>query len=137
MKAYIGGTFDILHYGHIKLFRVAKAMFDEVVVCLNSDLFVERYKGKLPVIPYEQRVELLLELRSVDTVIPNYGGEDSTQSILLVKPDVIVAGSDWTRERLMKQMGLSEQFLLQNKITILIYPDSDPTHSSDIKKRMQ
>lgn len=136
MRAYIGGTYDLPHKGHIKLFRWAKQKFGTVIVGLNSDSFAARYKKKPPVMTYEERKAVLEEFRSIDGVIPNYGDEDSTTSIILTRPDVIVAGSDWTRARLMKQMGLTEKFLNENGITIVIFPDSDPIHSSDIKKRM-
>jgi glycerol-3-phosphate cytidylyltransferase len=136
MRAYIGGTFDILHPGHIKLFRWAKRNYEEVVVALNTDEFVTRYKGKPPVMNYEQRFDILREVRSIDEVMPNYEDEDSRLSITLAKPNTIIAGSDWTVERLMKQMNLTPLFLQKLGIHIHIYGDSDPIHSSDIKKRM-
>jgi glycerol-3-phosphate cytidylyltransferase len=136
MSVYIGGTYDILHSGHLRLFRWAEANFGPVTIGLNSDLFVERYKGKLPVMRYAERVDILLELRCVYSVIPNYGCEDSKPAILIAKPTYIVCGSDWTRERQMKQMGLTEEFLTENGITLVIFPGSLPIHSSDIKKRI-
>lgn len=136
MTAYLGGTFDILHPGHIKLFRWAKRAFGKVYVAVNTDEFIERYKGKAPAMNFEQRVDVLRELRSVDGVVTNTGDEDSKPSILTVMPDVIVVGSDWTRERIIKQLGISEAFLEEHTICLIIYSDSDPIHSSDIKKRM-
>jgi cytidyltransferase-like protein len=136
MKVYIGGTYDILHPGHIKLFQWARQVYGPVTIGLNRDEFVERYKGKLPVMSYDQRRVILSELRCINRVIANYGDEDSTISIGIVAPDVIVAGSDWTIERLKIQMGLTNEFLRNNKIGITIFPHSDPIHSSDIKKRI-
>jgi cytidyltransferase-like protein len=136
MRVYIGGTYDILHPGHIKLFRWARVMYGSITIGLNRDEFVERYKGKPPVMNFDQRHAILNELRCVDRVMPNYGDEDSTISIRLVAPDVIVAGSDWTIERLKIQMGLTDEFLRDNQIGITIFPHSDPIHSSDIKKRI-
>lgn len=136
MIAYIGGTYDILHAGHVKLFRWAKDTYGCVVVALNSDEFVERYKGKRPVMSYQERYKIISELRSINKVILNIGDEDSAVSILRVHPDVVVAGSDWTVERLKKQMNLSDEFLSRNRIEVVIFPDSDPIHSSDIKKRI-
>jgi cytidyltransferase-like protein len=136
MRVYLGGTFDIIHPGHIKLFRWAKENFGEVWVALNTDEFILRYKGKAPAMTFEQRRDVLKELRSVDAVVTNTGCENSIYSILVVQPDVIVVGSDWTRERIIKQLNISEAFLLEHHINLIIYANSDPIHSSDIKKRM-
>lgn len=136
MRAYIGGTFDLLHPGHLKLFRFAKQRRYDVIAVVNTDEFVLRYKGKLPVMNFKHRVELLNSLKCVDAVYPNVGDENSKPSIRIVKPDVIIAGSDWTKERLMQQMQLTHEFLAEHMIDIIIFKESDPLHSSDIRKRM-
>lgn len=136
MRVYLGGTFDIIHPGHIKLFRWAKFSFGEVVVALNTDEFILRYKGKAPAMTFEQRADVLRELRSVDRVVTNTGDEDSRPSIIEARPDVIAVGSDWTRDRILKQLNITEGFLRQYSINLVIYGNSDPIHSSDIKKRM-
>lgn len=137
MRAYIGGTFDLLHRGHIKLFEWAKSKRYEVCAVVNSDEFVERYKGKRPVINFLDRMLLLRYLKCVDYVFPNVGDENSKPSIRIVKPHVIIAGSDWTKERLMKQMQLTNEFLQEHMIDIIIFKDSDPLHSSDIRKKVE
>lgn len=136
MTAYIGGTFDIIHPGHLKLFRFAKQRYGRLIIGLNSDEFVLRYKHKLPAMGYYQRLAVLQALRMVDDVILNIGDEYSGPSILSSGAHTIVCGSDWTRERIMTQMNLSQQFLDDNMISLIIYKDSDPIHSSDIKKRI-
>jgi cytidyltransferase-like protein len=133
--AYLGGTFDVIHPGHLKLIEWAKNTFGRVVISLNRDCFVSRYKQK-PLMNFEERFQILSELRNVDAVIENTGDEDSKPALLQAKPTHIVNGADWSRDRLIKQMTLTEEFLEKQKIKIVIYPDSDPTHSSDIKKRM-
>lgn len=134
--AYLGGTFDLLHPGHLKLIEWARNKFGRVIVSLNRDSFILRYKQKPPTMTYAERFEVLSELRNIEQVVENIGDEDSKPAILASRPTHIVSGSDWTRARLMKQMGLTERFLNKNGITIVIFPDSDPIHSSDIKKRM-
>lgn len=73
-KVYIGGTFDIPHYGHIKLFETAKKIADEVIVALNTDAFVLEYKGKLPVMKYFEREAILKKNQDITSVICNEGG---------------------------------------------------------------
>jgi cytidyltransferase-like protein len=135
-KAYCGGTFDILHPGHVKLLKWAKDTYGKVVVALNSDKFVERYKGHPTVFNYEDRKAMLLALRCVDHVIKNSGDENSQDSILRVHPTHIVNGSDWNRDRLMKQMGLTEAFLKDNKLEIVIFQDSLPIHSTNLRNKL-
>ena len=76
LTVYTGGTFDLYHSGHAN-FLARCAELGEVVVSLNTDEFIEAYKGKAPVISYAEREAVLLSCRSVSAVIPNFGGADS------------------------------------------------------------
>lgn len=118
---YTGGTFDIGHYGHISFLKRAKKLGDYLVVSLNTDEFCKQYKRK-PVFNYKQRYAWLKELRCVDSVIPNTGGFDSKPAILKAKPDIMVHGDDWKGEGYMKQLGIDEEFLRRNKITLKYIP---------------
>ena len=91
---YTGGTFDLFHAGHVNFLKQCKKIGDQVVVYSNTDEFIFDYKGKSPIINYEQRKEVLLSCRYVDDVIPNVGGQDSKPTIEMVQPDFIVIGSD-------------------------------------------
>ena len=93
---YTGGTFDLPHHGHFRLLQRAHD-FGRVVVALNTDEFILQYKGKAPIMSFDERREILLACRWVDEVIPNYGGADSKIAIDIVKPDYIIIGSDWAR----------------------------------------
>ena len=74
-RIYVPGTFDILHWGHIELFKKAKE-HGTVIVSLNNDAFVERFKRK-PILNYREREEMLNACKYVDEVIRNSGDEDS------------------------------------------------------------
>lgn len=120
-RAYCGGTFDLLHPGHIDFLRWAASAFDVVIVALNRDEFVERYKTK-PVQPYAERKVLLEACRYVDHVVENSGDEDSKPAILLYGATHIINGSDWTVDRLKVQMSLTDEFLKENELEIVICP---------------
>lgn len=117
MIVYVGGTFDLLHHGHRYMLRSARdiATLDgEVVVALNTDEFVERYKGRPAVQRYLERSEALSACRYVDRVIPNVGGEDSRPALEAVMPDVLLAGADWYSaddSLYCKQMGFDAKWL--------------------------
>lgn len=131
---YVGGTFDLLHVGHVRLLKKAKALGDFLVVALNTDSFCEEYKRK-PIIPYSQRKEMLKALSCVDTVIENTGGKDSKPSILHAKPSIIVHGDDWKGASFMKQLGVDASFLKKNKIKLVYLPYTESASSTEIIKR--
>ncbi len=72
MVVYTVGTFDLLHVGHLALLEYCKSLGDTFAVGVASDEVVNRYKPKVPVIPLNQRVEMLEALRCVDIVRPYY-----------------------------------------------------------------
>lgn len=131
---YIGGTFDLLHYGHIELFKKCKKL-GIVIVSLNNDNFVKRYKRE-PIIPFKQRKSMLESCRYVDFVIENTNGEDSKPAILKSMATHIVHGNDWTGESLMKQMGLTKDWLKKNNIKMIYFPYTKTTSTTNIIRRI-
>ena len=132
---YTGGTFDLPHKGHYRLLKRA-AEIGRVVVALNTDEFIEKYKGKPPILTYEERKEALLACRWVDEVVPNIGGTDSTISIDLVNPDYVLIGSDWARKDYYAQMGFTQDWLDIRGIGLIYIPYTDGISTTEIKKRM-
>ena len=88
------GTFDLLHYGHIRLLQRAKALGDYLIVALSTDEFNE-IKGKKSYYPYEIRKEMLEAIRYVDEVIPEKNWKQKVSDIKDNNVDVVVMGSDW------------------------------------------
>jgi glycerol-3-phosphate cytidylyltransferase len=129
-RLYIGGTFDCLHSGHLNLFRRAKE-FGTVIVAINTDEFAERYKRK-PFIPFKERFAVLSELRCVDEVVINEGGEDSKPSILKAKATHIVHGDDWKGDSLLKQMQLTQDWLAEHRIEMFYLPYTQGISTSQI-----
>jgi len=132
-RVYTGGTFDLLHPGHIDFLKKCSE-FGSVTVSLNSDEFIERYKGKKPIFSFEERKYIISSLKFVSEVIINEGDEDSKKSILKVKPNFIVVGSDWVEKDYCKQMTFDEKFLIKNNITLIFIPRLMNFSSSNIKK---
>lgn len=93
---FTNGCFDILHVGHTRLLRKAKSFGDCLIVGLNSDASIKRYKGeKRPIVPQHERAEMLLNLTTVCYVV--IFEEDEPASIIsIIKPHVLVKGADWT-----------------------------------------
>ena len=88
------GTFDLLHYGHIRLLQRAKELGDYLIVALSTDEFNE-IKGKKAYHSYETRKKMLEAVRYVDLVIPEENWEQKINDIREYKVDVTVMGGDW------------------------------------------
>jgi D-beta-D-heptose 7-phosphate kinase/D-beta-D-heptose 1-phosphate adenosyltransferase len=98
---FTNGCFDLLHPGHIRCLEQARAMGDLLIVAINSDASVRRMKGpSRPVVPEEERAEVLAALAPVDYV--TVFEEDTPQQIIArVLPDVLVKGGDWGPDRIV------------------------------------
>jgi len=97
MVVYTVGTFDLLHVGHLALLEYCKSLGDTVAVGVASDEVVKLYKPTIPVIPLEQRMEMLKALQCVDIVLP-YHELDYISVCKKVKADIFVIGEDWGRK---------------------------------------
>jgi glycerol-3-phosphate cytidylyltransferase-like family protein len=107
-----------------------------VTVSLNTDEFIETYKGKPPVMSYSEREAVLLGCRYVDAVIPNAGGQDSKIAIQQVKPDLVIIGSDWARRDYYKQMQFDQDWLDKHNIGLCYIPYTEGISTTDLKKRI-
>lgn len=135
LKVYTGGTFDLFHAGHVRFLERCRD-FGKVTVALNTDEFVEAYKGKKPVMSYDERLDVLLACRYVAHVIPNFNGTDSRTAIELANPDLIVVGSDWARRDYYAQMSFTQDWLDERKIGLCYIPYTQGISSTEIKARL-
>jgi glycerol-3-phosphate cytidylyltransferase len=133
---YVGATMDILHPGHIDLLKKAKEKCDYLIVVLNKDEFVEKYKGKRPIMSLEQRIESVNSLWMVDEVDVNEYNEDSKPMLLKHKPDLIFVGDDYSFEKYCKQMSFTYEWLQQNNMEIVFIPRIRKLSSTDIKRKI-
>lgn len=88
------GTFDLLHYGHIRLLKRAKALGDYLIVAVSTEEFNE-LKGKKTYHNYETRKKMLEAIRYVDLVIPEENWEQKINDVREFHVDTVVMGSDW------------------------------------------
>ena len=132
---YTGGTFDLLHYGHLNFLKKCKQFSGRGVVSLNTDAFVRQYKCET-VLSYEERKLSLSHCPYVDDIIENTFGADSRPSILSVRPDIIAIGDDWAAKDYYSQMGFTQEWLDSNQIVLVYIPYTKDISSSDIKNRI-
>jgi len=92
---FTNGAFDILHLGHLTYMTFARAQGDCLVIGLNSDASVRRYKGdKRPIVPQDERATMLAGLKCVDYVVL-FDQDEPRDLIAHILPDVLVKGEDW------------------------------------------
>lgn len=94
IKVLTYGTFDLLHYGHIRLLQRAKSLGDHLTVAVSTDEF-NLGKGKVCTYPYEERACIVAAIRYVDEVIPETTWEQKIKDIQERKIDIFVIGDDW------------------------------------------
>ncbi len=94
MLVYTVGTFDLLHVGHLDLLEYCRTLGDEVAVGVASDAVVNSYKPNVPIVPLEQRMEMLAALRCVDQVRA-YHELDYVTACKELNVDIFVIGEDW------------------------------------------
>ena len=97
MIVYTVGTFDLLHVGHLALLNQCKLLGDILVVGVASDAVVNMYKPNVPIVPLEQRVEMLEALSCVDIVRP-YHQLEYVSGCKAVGVDIFVVGEDWGKK---------------------------------------
>lgn len=92
------GCFDLLHVGHIRYLHDARKLGDVLFLGVNDDAAVMRLKGQgRPVMPVQERVEILQALRDVDHVVI-FGGDTADALVERLRPDVHAKGTDYTTD---------------------------------------
>lgn len=122
------GTYDLLHYGHIRLLERAAALGDCLIVGLSTDEF-NSIKGKECFYPYEIRKEMLEAIRYVDMVIPEREWEQKPADIAEWDVDVVVMGSDWA--------GKPEFEYLREFCEVVYLDRTDGVSTTDVKARLK
>lgn len=94
--ALTNGHFDLLHVGHVRYLQAARALGDALIVGLNSDASTRARKPGRPIVPQDERAELVAALGCVDAVVIF---DDLTANALVaaLRPDVYAKGGDWSR----------------------------------------
>lgn len=122
------GTYDLLHYGHIRLLKRAKELGDYLIVALSTDEFNE-LKGKKAYHNYSTRKKMLEAIRYVDLVIPEENWEQKINDVREYHVDTVVMGSDWEG---------NEKFEVLKKYCDVVYlKRTEGISTSKIKKELK
>lgn len=134
------GTFDLLHPGHLELIAGCRyqAGTGNVWIGVNTDSFVERYKGHAPRQTLADRVEVLRSLRDVDGVFVNIGDEQAGVLIDAVRPDLLAIGDDWLdpghdERRYFAQLGVTPEWMAERGLRVAYVPRTRGTSSTALR----
>lgn len=91
---YTTGVFDMFHIGHLNLLRNAKEQCEKLIVGVSTDELVKVYKNKQPIIPFNERIEIVKSIRYIDEVV-SQTSMDKMEAWKRLHFDVLFHGTDW------------------------------------------
>lgn len=123
IKGYTAGAFDLFHIGHLNLLRHSKEKCDYLIVGITTDDLIKKTKGHMPVIPFEERAEIVKQCKYVDEVVVQ-SNLDKYIAWEKYKYDILFSGDDWKNnlrwqgyERRLNNVGVSVEYFPYTKTT--------------------
>lgn len=126
---YTTGVFDLFHIGHLNLLKNAKSLCDKLIVGVTVDELVA-YKNKRSVIPFEERIEIVRNIKYVDAAVPQ-DSMDKVDAYNRYKFDIMFVGDDWYKTN--KWQEFDKQFN-DVGVRIIYFPYSKGTSSTLINQ---
>jgi len=120
---YTSGTFDMFHSNHLKMINYARGLGDVLIVGVSTDELVSSYKAH-PIIPFNERLEIVAALKSPDIVIPQHT-LDHTEIVKKLHIDAFVVGDDWYGKY---------DYLEELGVKVFYFPYGNGISSSSLKK---
>ena len=101
-KVWVNGCFDVLHRGHIELFKYAKSLGDFLVVGVDTDERISSFKGKnRPINTLQDRIEMLHCIKYIDDVVCFNSDDELDEQVLLSGAEIMVVGSDYKDKKVI------------------------------------
>ena len=129
---YTTGVFDMFHIGHLNILRRAKEQCDYLIVGVSTDELVMEYKNKTPIIPFEERAEIVRSIDCVDRVIAQEN-RDKYAAWRELKFDVMFVGDDWKGKPLF--MKVEEEFKKVG-VDVVYFPYTKDTSSTILREKL-
>ena len=123
---YTTGVFDMFHVGHLNILKRAKEQCEFLIVGVSTDELVKNYKKKIPVIPFEERKEIVESIKYVDRVVPQTS-MNKMEAWKQLHFDAIFHGDDWKGSTLYNEV---EAELNKVGCDMVFLPHTDGTSST-------
>ena len=128
---YTTGVYDLFHIGHLNLLKNAKGLCDKLIVGVTVDKLVE-YKNKRAVIPFEERIEIVRNIKFVDAAIPQES-LDKYEAWQKLHFDVLFVGDDWYKSDRWQQL---EDKFKQVRVRVVYFPYTKGVSSTIINQTL-
>ena len=128
---YTAGVFDLFHIGHLNLLKSAKGLCDKLIVGVSTDKVAE-YKHKKPIMPFEDRIEIIRSCRYVDSAIAQ-DDLDKYKKWEKLHFDILFVGDDWYKTPSWNEM---EEKFAKVGVKVIYFPYTKGISSSDIKQKL-
>ena len=129
---YTTGVYDMFHIGHLNILRRAKEQCEYLIVGVSTDELVKEYKNKTPIIPFEERAEIVRSIDCVDRVIAQEN-RDKYEAWRELKFDVMFVGDDWKGKPLF--MKVEEEFKKVG-VDVVYFPYTKDTSSTILREKL-
>lgn len=127
---YTTGVYDMFHIGHLNLLKRAKLECDYLIVGVTTDELCEKQKGKRPIIPFPERMEIVEHIVFVDEVVPQVN-MDKIEAWNNLKFDKIFVGDDWKGTEKWSQL---EKDFSERRVEIVYFPYTRHTSSTKLRQ---
>ena len=129
---YTTGVFDMFHIGHLNILRRAKEQCEYLIVGVSTDELVQEYKNKTPIIPFEERAEIVQSIDCVDKVVAQVD-RDKFGAWRELKFDVMFVGDDWKGKPLFVEV---EKKLKEVGVDVVYFPYTKDTSSTILREKL-
>jgi glycerol-3-phosphate cytidylyltransferase len=130
---YTTGVFDMFHIGHLNIIRRAKEQCEYLIVGVSTDELVQTYKHKTPIIPLEERIEIVRAIRFVDEVVVQTS-MDKLAAWEKLHFDVLFHGDDWKGSSMYNEV---EQRLTEHDVHMVFLPHTKGTSSTLLAEKLR
>ena len=129
---YTTGVYDLFHVGHLNLLKNAKGMCDKLIVGVTSDELAN-YRGKHPVIPFSDRIEIVRSINCVDAVVAQTD-MNKLEMCRKLQANIMIVGDDWYRSPRWEEY---EKEFKEAGIQIMYFPYTKGVSTTQISKALR
>ena len=130
---YTAGVYDMFHIGHLNLLKKAKEQCDYLIVAVSTDELVQKEKNKTPIIPFEERAEIVNSIKYVDEVVPQFD-KNKFEAWEKYKFNAMFVGDDWKGKAIFQE---AERKLAEVNVDVVYFPYTKHISSTILRDKIK